>query len=133
MNPHYPLVAQRAEHRCEYCRAPEAIFNCRFEVEHVVPTSREGTDEESNLALACRGCNLYKADHLDGVDETTQTVMALFHPRLDQWHEHFRVEMGSGAIQGLTPTGRATIDRLEMNAPLQLAARQQWMRLGLFP
>ena len=34
MNPHYPLVAQRAAHHCEYCRAPEAVFNFAFEVEH---------------------------------------------------------------------------------------------------
>ena len=27
MNPRYARVAGRAGHRCEYCRAPEAIFN----------------------------------------------------------------------------------------------------------
>ena len=31
MNPHYPLVAERAGHRCEYCHAPEVIFNFPFE------------------------------------------------------------------------------------------------------
>lgn len=25
MNPHYPGVAERAEHRCEYCLSPEDI------------------------------------------------------------------------------------------------------------
>ena len=50
MNPLYPVVAARADHRCEYCRAPEAIFNLRFEVEHILPTSREGRDEVSNCA-----------------------------------------------------------------------------------
>lgn len=35
MNPHYPLVARRAGHRCEYCRAPEAVFNFPFEVERL--------------------------------------------------------------------------------------------------
>ena len=39
MNPRYAPVAERAGHRCEYCRAPEAIFNFPFEVEHIVPTS----------------------------------------------------------------------------------------------
>ena len=53
MNPHYTAVAERAAHRCEYCHAPEAIFNFSFEVEHVMPTSREGTDDITNLALAC--------------------------------------------------------------------------------
>lgn len=71
MNPHYAEVAQRAAHRCEFCRAPEAIFNLPFEVEHVIPLSREGLDDAANLALACRACNLHKADHLTGVDEAT--------------------------------------------------------------
>ena len=37
MNPLYAPVAARAAHRCEYCRAPEVIFNFRFEVEHIIP------------------------------------------------------------------------------------------------
>jgi len=42
MNPHYPLVAERAGHRCEYCHAPETIFNVPFEVEHFIPLAKEG-------------------------------------------------------------------------------------------
>ena len=41
MNPNYPFVAERACHRCEYCHAPEAIFNFPFEVEHIVPSVHE--------------------------------------------------------------------------------------------
>jgi hypothetical protein len=84
-------------------------------------------------ALACRACNLHKSDHLDGVDPETHTTVRLFHPRQDCWDEHFRVDLVTGAIVGLTPIGRATVARLQMNTPLQLAARQQWMQLGLFP
>jgi hypothetical protein len=36
MNPRYVQVALRAEHRCEYCHAPEVVFNFPFEVEHVI-------------------------------------------------------------------------------------------------
>ena len=36
MSPRYALVAARAKHRCEYCHAPEAIFNFPFEVEHIL-------------------------------------------------------------------------------------------------
>jgi 5-methylcytosine-specific restriction endonuclease McrA len=61
MNRHYAPVAERSGHRREYCHAPEAIFNLPFEVEHIVPTSRDGADDESNLALACRACSLYKS------------------------------------------------------------------------
>ena len=71
MNPRYPPVARRAAHRCEYCHAPEALFNFPFEVEHITPLCREGADDLLNLALACRSCNLYKADHLSGNDPVT--------------------------------------------------------------
>lgn len=71
MNLRYSAVSRRAAHRCEYCRAPEAVFNFPFEVEHVTPLCRDGADEPTNLALACRSCNLYKADHLTGTDPVT--------------------------------------------------------------
>jgi 5-methylcytosine-specific restriction endonuclease McrA len=133
MNPRYPLVAGRADHRCEYCRAPEAIFNLPFEVEHIIPRSREGGDDESNWALACRSCNLYKSDQLEGLDEVTGETVRLFHPRQDRWEDHFRIEAESGTIVGLTPIGRATVATFRVNRPHQLAARRQWMRLRLFP
>jgi hypothetical protein len=133
MNPRYPFVAHRAGHRCEYCRAPEAIFNLPFEVEHIVPRSRNGGDDESNWALACRSCNLYKSDHLDVPDEVTGDIVRLFHPRQDRWGDHFRIEVESGTIVGLTAIGRATVAIFQMNRPHQLAARRQWMRLRLFP
>jgi len=47
VNPRYPLVAQRAAHHCEYCRAPEALFNLPFEVEHLIPPIHGGLDEDS--------------------------------------------------------------------------------------
>jgi 5-methylcytosine-specific restriction endonuclease McrA len=66
MNPHYPGVARRAGHRCEYCRAPEGIFNFPFEVEHVCPIAHGGMNDEVNLALACRACNVFKAEYRTG-------------------------------------------------------------------
>ncbi len=133
MNPFYPLIARRAGHRCEYCRAPEAIFNISFEVEHVIPTSRQGLDDAGNLALACRACNLHKSDRLTGLDEATESEVGLFNPRHLHWDEHFQADTNTGDIRGLTPIGRATVACLRMNSPLQLEARRLWMRLGLFP
>ena|SRR5687767_6406108 len=122
MNPHYPLVAQRAAHRCEYCRAPEAVFNFPFEVEHVLPPGRGGQDIESNWALSCRSCNLYKSIHIEALD-----------PRRDVWTDHFGVTLENGQIVGITDVGRATVARLQMNTAAQLQARHQWIRLHLFP
>jgi len=41
MNLHYAQVALRAGHQCEYCRAPEVVFNFPFEVEHIIPYRRQ--------------------------------------------------------------------------------------------
>jgi HNH endonuclease len=133
MNPNYNLVADRAAHRCEYCRAPEIVFNFPFEIEHIVPLDRGGNDEISNLALACRSCNLRKGTNTSGIDYTSNTEVSLFHPRENRWEENFQVQAESGAIAGMTPVGRVTVTALGMNSQPQLIARQLWIRLGLFP
>lgn len=131
MNPHYPLVSARAHHACEYCRAPEIVFNLAFEVEHITPQSRSGTATEDNLALSCRSCNLYKADFVWGLDELSQVESRLFNPRRDIWQEHFSVGEETGEIKGLTAVGRATISRLRINSQAQVSARKQWLLVGL--
>jgi hypothetical protein len=133
VNPLYPNVAARAGHRCEYCRAPEAIFNFPFEVEHVRPVSQGGADEEGNRALACRSCNLFKSDRLHARDPEGPDEVPLFDPRQDVWEHHFEVQAETGIIVGRTPTGRATVACLQINSTAQLSARRQWMQLGLFP
>lgn len=47
----YPDVAQRADHLCEYCHAPEVLFNSRFPVDHIIPRVFGGSDDLENLAL----------------------------------------------------------------------------------
>lgn len=133
MNPRYALVALRAGHRCEYCRAPEAIFNFPFELEHIVPVIHSGTHQDDNLALACRACNLFKADGVFAHDPDTGEHVPLFHPRQMIWNEHFVAARDSGSVLGLTPTGRATVAKLKMNSPTQDQARRHWIRLGLYP
>ncbi|HEX8920113.1 MAG TPA: HNH endonuclease [Pyrinomonadaceae bacterium] len=131
MNPHYPLVSSRARHACEYCRAPEVVFNLPFEVEHIAPQSRGGVTAESNLALSCRSCNLYKSDYVSAVDELTRQEADLFNPRRDLWHEHFSIVEETGEIKGLSASGRATVSRLHINSPAQVEARKQWLQLEL--
>jgi hypothetical protein len=133
MNPFYTLVASRAAHRCEYCHAPELVFNFPFEVEHIIPLYRGGADAEFNLALACRSCNLRKGTRISGIDSESDTEVRLFHPRQDLWDDHFQVDSDSGTLAAKTPIGRVTITCLEMNSQAQVTARQLWIRLGLFP
>ena len=97
MNPRYSAVAKRAGHRCEYCSAPEVVFNFPFEVEHIIPPGAGGDDDLANLALSCRSCNVFKAAVVFLTDEETAVEVRLFHPRQDQWPEHFHLgEDGQG-------------------------------------
>ncbi len=98
-----------------------------------MPTSRGGRDEEAKLCLACRACNLRKSDRLTALDELSGEEVPLFHPRQQRWSEHFRVDVESGELEGMTPTGRVRVASLDLNHPLQLMARVLWIRLRLFP
>ena len=129
----YALVAARARHRCEYCRAPEAFFNSAFEVEHITSLARSGTDDEWNLALSCRACNGKKHVATTALDPHNQRSVRLFHPRLDVWREHFWFDAATVEIRGLTAIGRATVGRLQMNGPHHVAARRLWSSLFAFP
>jgi hypothetical protein len=133
VNPSYPAVSRRAERRCEYCRAPERIFNLRFEVEHISPQSVEIDNDLANLALACRSCNLFKATFTRAVDPESGESVALFHPRQDVWAEHFALDPESRELRGLTDVGRASIVRLHMNDDFQIEARDLWLSLDLYP
>ncbi|MEQ1746588.1 MAG: HNH endonuclease signature motif containing protein [Saprospiraceae bacterium] len=58
------LVAERANHRCEYCLVREGGFFFSFEVDHIVSLKHEGDTSLENLALACSSCNRYKGSNL---------------------------------------------------------------------
>lgn len=128
MNSFYPQVAARAKHRCEYCLAPEAIFNSPFEVEHIDPLCQGGLDDEINLALACRSCNLHKGTNLASVDPATGLMAALFHPRRDNWDGHFGIQ--GAEIVGLSPVGRATVQLLQFNARRRVELRKLAQQAG---
>ncbi|MDA1051612.1 MAG: HNH endonuclease signature motif containing protein [Planctomycetota bacterium] len=119
-------VRQRAGNRCEYCRLPEELSDVPFHVEHIVARQHQGGDELANLALACDRCNLYKGPNL-AAREGGRTV-DLFHPRRHVWEEYF--EFSGAKIIGISPTGRATVRLLNMNAPRRVAIRQRMLDRG---
>ena len=125
-------VEQRAQKRCEYCHAPQNACGYRFHLEHLRPRTLGGSDAPHNRALACASCNLAKADKVTGIDPVTGEEVALFNPRINKWSEHFRWSE-SQMIEGLTPTGRATVATLSMNSELRREARELWFEKGLLP
>jgi 5-methylcytosine-specific restriction endonuclease McrA len=55
-----------------------------FTVDHVIPTSRGGTDDFDNLCLCCFWCNNYKQAAIEATDSRTGRVVSLFNPRTDE-------------------------------------------------
>ena len=122
-------VWERAGGRCEYCgvRQVDAPF-VRFHVEHIVPVKHGGGDSADNLALACDRCNLHKGPNLTGIDSESGEIAALFDPRHEDWDEHFGYD--GPLVVGLTPTGRASVAVLNMNAPRRVQLRVQLLLNG---
>lgn len=134
MNPFYPPVAQRANYRCEYCHAPQLVFNIEFEVDHIIPLALGGPDDWSNLALSCRACNLRKGKLVAGLSAVSGEKVALFNPRLHVWGEHFALSnVLPHVIWGLTDIGVVTVKVLRLNDPLHVLAREKWFKLNLLP
>lgn len=124
------LVRQRADGRCEYCLIPE-VYVWRHEPDHIVARQHRGITSEGNLALACFDCNRRKGPNLSSVDPETGQVVRLFHPRVDRWVGHFRIE--GSRIVGVTINGRATVELLQFNTPQRLAVRRALQRAGRYP
>ncbi len=125
------LVRRRASGRCEYCRLPQAAAPYySFHVEHIVARQHQGSDDESNLALACPDCNAKKGPNIATISPDTGLVIELFHPRLHNWDNHFSL-IGSEII-GISEIGRATVQLLDMNEEERVAVRAQLLEERAF-
>jgi hypothetical protein len=122
------FIRDRAGEICEYCRLHQDNSELVHHIEHVIARQHGGSDEIDNLALACHRCNLHKGPNLSGVDPSTGAVVSLFHPRRDEWHRHFALR--GSRIEGLTPSGRATVDALALNDARRIELRQELLRRG---
>lgn len=117
------VVLKRAAGRCEYRGLSQAAQEAAFHVDHVIPRADGGKTVAENLALACVSCSLRKGGRRTAVDPETGSQAALFHPRQDRWSEHFLFD--GVHLMGLSATGRATVEALQMNRPLILAIRAE--------
>jgi hypothetical protein len=86
-----------------------------FAVEHIEPRSQEGSETIDNLALACQGCNNHKYCKTQALDSVTEQLVGLFHPRKQRWQDHFTWNEDYTRILRTTPTGRATVEALQLN------------------
>jgi HNH endonuclease len=65
-------VRESAQNRCGYCLSPQHLVMARLEIEHMIPSSKQGSNDESNLWLACPICNGHKSDKIAAIDPETQ-------------------------------------------------------------
>jgi hypothetical protein len=137
--PYIPIEVERrvgvtARNRCGYCLSPQHLVMARLEIEHIIPLAKKGSNNESNLWLACPLCNRYKSDKTTGIDPETGATVPLFNPYTQIWSEHFRWAEDGIVIVGLTPIGRATVTTLHLSDdPDALVVRSYWVQAGWHP
>lgn len=115
-------IRRRSNGRCEYCLFREYAAELPFHTDHIIAVKHGGTSDVSNLAWTCFSCNLRKGPNIAGIDPQSGELSRLFHPRTDDWLEHFYFD--GPKLIGRTPIGRATITTLNINHPDSVAVRQ---------
>jgi hypothetical protein len=104
-----------------------------FACEHIIPVAKGGETSLENLALACGGCNSYKYTKQEALDPNSAENAPLYHPRQDPWLAHFSWSEDGLEVIGITPTGRATIDALNLNRSGVKNIRRLLMMANLHP
>lgn len=123
-------VRLRAVGQCEYCKTPEMWQVATFHCDHCIPEREGGSTTYKNLAWACPRCNAAKAAETHATDPQTGQEVPPFNPRKDAWSEHFSWSTDGLRIVPMTPKGRATCERLQMNRTRIVKIRELLRRLG---
>ncbi len=127
------LVANLARNCCEYCFSQSRFAMQSFSVEHVRPLSKDGSSIDDNLALSCQGCNNHKYNKVEGFDPVGGQIVALFHPHLQTWADHFVWNDDYSLVIGITPVGRATVEMLQLNREGLVNLRRVLYQMGENP
>lgn len=127
------IVHNRAKSCCEYCQSSDKWATHRFYIEHIIPQSKSGSDDLDNLALGCPGCNNHKYNKLYGIDPLDGKEVRLFHPRKQEWTNHFIWDNNLTRVVGITAVGRATIDALKLNRKRLVTRREAFILMGFHP
>ena len=121
------LVRKRANKICEYCHIPEDFMPQPFCFEHILPKFSGGKASAENLALACQGCNAFRATRTEFEDEVTGETVKLFNPRKVCLERTFYLERrfygNCGNYRTRTSDGRSLEDesfRVNKSSPCAL-------------
>ena len=119
--------------RCGYCKSRQDLVPVILQIDHIMPLSIGGSDDEANLWLLCPSCNLAKGKHSEGQDELTDKIVPLFNPRTQNWNEHFEWSSDTLSIMGKSAVGRVTVRIAKLNSDLHRRVRANWIRAGVHP
>src|SRR5205809_4098315 len=99
----------RDHYRCQYCGRTQAELRLRESLtrDHLIPLSRGGTNDWSNVVTACSACNTRKANRLP-----SEIGMHPMHAPVEPHFVHL-----SWAVRRLTPTQPKTIRTSYAEAP----------------
>lgn len=125
------FVRDRAAGRCDYCLLHDDDMLLPHEVDHIVAEQHGGLTHPDNLAYACYYCNHFKGPNLASVDDQTDKVILLFHPRKQQWRRHFR--LNGPRIEPISSCGRATAALLRFNSQSRIDERLRLIEIGHYP
>jgi 5-methylcytosine-specific restriction endonuclease McrA len=106
-------LLEKFQRRCAYCGTTDVPF----EIDHLVPKSRHGSNRVSNLCLSCHACNQLKGD---------RTAEEFGHPEVQA---QARAPLRDAAAVNITRW--ALYDRLQTTGlPLETGSggRTQWQR-----
>jgi hypothetical protein len=127
------LVVARARNCCEYCRTQARYSSDPFTIDHIIPFILGGLTITANLAFCCYGCNQCKGTRIFAADPVTGLFVPLFHPRQQRWEEHFAWNDDFTLMIGLTATGSATIEALQLNRSGLVNLRRVLYAVGEHP
>lgn len=101
-------VLERDKRTCQYCgrRSPEVVL----ELDHRIPVSKGGTNDESNLVTACRECNRGKSDSVHQSLEDYQVRKIVEVNAVDAGRDiHHMQGLASGIVKYLLQDGRGEL------------------------
>ena len=122
-------VRSRAKNCCECCKLPSEYSDAPFQLDHIIAETHGGPTTPQNSAWSCLYCNRFKGPNLSGWDQELQAVIRFFHPRTDQWPEHFQWD--SPILRGITSIGKVTVQLLRINEDNAVQVRQLLLDLGI--
>lgn len=126
-------VILRAGQCCEYCKSQDKYSPTTFTIDHIIPVSLGGTSDSDNLAYACFLCNRLKSNKISAFDDLSEKWIPLFHPRKDNWNEHFAWNEDTTLIIGITVIGRSSVKELRLNREKLIEYRKCIIPFGTHP